>query len=243
MKKTLLYSILALGLIAASVGGYVYYIINVKTYDTADKKVTEITEKEYDIKLPSDSASTDEPVPPAENTSTDSDDPSTDSESNSDQGSSVSSTGNKTDSTTASTSIQPTTATTTSSNNHSQPKAQKVTVQQIKNNYRPVFESLESQANGRLSSLLGHAESEYRSKKANGEKVRIGYFVSKYKSAAENLEAKTDQTFNTIYSALKNDLKKNGFDPKKHAAEFKTKYENEKEARKDSLYAKVKERL
>jgi ABC-type cobalt transport system substrate-binding protein len=236
MKKTILYSILAMGLIAASVGGYVYYIINVKTYDTADKKVTEITEEEFKIDLPSDSATTDEPVPPSENTSTDSDDSSPDSSSN--QEPSASSTENKPESATAST--QPTS--TTNPNNHSQPKPKKVTVQQIKNNYRPVFQSLQTQANGRLSALVGHAESEYSTKKANGEKIRIGYFVSKYKSAGENLEAKTDQAFNTIYSALKNDLKKNGFDTK-HAAEFKTQYDNEKEARRDSLYSQVKERL
>jgi ABC-type cobalt transport system substrate-binding protein len=238
MKKTLLYSILALGLIAASVGGYVYYIINMKTYDTADKKVTEITEEEYKIDLPSDSATTDAPVPPSENTSTDNDDPSTDSESKSNQEPSASSTENEPENATAST--QPTSS--TSPNNHSQPKPKKVTVQQIKNNYRPVFQSLQTQANGRLSALVGHAESEYSTKKANGEKIRIGYFVSKYKSAGENLEAKTDQTFNTIYSALKNDLKRNGFDTK-HAAEFKTQYENEKEARRNSLYSQVKDRL
>jgi ABC-type cobalt transport system substrate-binding protein len=236
MKKTILYSILAIGLIAASVGGYVYYIINVKTYDTADKKVTEITEEEFKIDLPSDSATTDEPVPPSENISTDSDDSSPDSSSN--QEPSASSTENKPESATAST--QPTS--TTNPNNHSQPKPKKVTVQQIKNNYRPVFQSLQTQANGRLSALIGHAESEYSTKKANGEKIRIGYFVSKYKSAGENLEAKTDQAFNTIYSTLKNDLKRNGFDTK-HAAEFKTQYDNEKEARRDSLYSQVKERL
>jgi ABC-type cobalt transport system substrate-binding protein len=236
MKKNILYSILAMGLIAASVGGYVYYIINVKTYDTADKKVTEITEEEFKIDLPSDSATKDEPVPPSENTLTDSDDSSPDSSSN--QEPSASSTENKPESATAST--QPTS--TTNPNNHSQPKPKKVTVQQIKNNYRPVFQSLQTQANGRLSALVGHAESEYSTKKANGEKIRIGYFVSKYKSAGENLEAKTDQAFNTIYSALKNDLNRNGFDTK-HAAEFKTQYDNEKEARRDSLYSQVKERL
>jgi hypothetical protein len=73
MKKTLLYSVLALGLIAASVGGYVYYIINVKTYNTADKKVSEITEEEYKIDLPNDKPAAKKPVPPSNNVSLDSD--------------------------------------------------------------------------------------------------------------------------------------------------------------------------
>jgi hypothetical protein len=231
MRKTLLYSLLALGLIGASVGGYVYYIINVKTYNTADKKVAEITEEQYKLDLPGDHSATDGPVPPSDDTPADSHD-------SQNQEPSASSTGDGTEINTA------VTNTNSSSNlhNHSQPKPKKVTVQQIKNNYRPVFESLQSQANSRLSTLIGHAESEYHTKKANGEKVRVGYFVSKYKSAGENLEANTDQAFNIIYSALQQDLKKNGFKAKE-ASEFKTKYENEKDALRDSLFSKVKERL
>jgi ABC-type cobalt transport system substrate-binding protein len=233
MKKTLLYSVLALGLIGASVGGYVYYIVNVKTYNTADKKVSEITEEEYNIDLPNGNPAAKDPVPPSENVSTDSD-ASQAQESTAQEPSA--SKGNKTES-------QPVAIKASSNpNSHSPAPSQKVTVQQIKNEYRPVFESLQEQANGRLDSLVGHAESEYHTKKASGEKVRVGYFVSKYKSAGETLEANTDKTFNIIYSALQSDLKKNGYKPNE-ANEFKDQYESEKDALRDLLFSKVKERL
>jgi ABC-type cobalt transport system substrate-binding protein len=127
-------------------------------------------------------------------------------------------------------------------NSHSQASSQKVTVQQIKNEYRPVFESLQEQANGRLNTLVGHAESEYHAKKASGEKIRVGYFISKYKSAGESLEANTDKVFNIVYSALQRDLKKNGYKANE-AKEFKNQYETEKDALRDILFSKVKERL
>ncbi|MGM0805733.1 MAG: hypothetical protein ACQET8_13390 [Bacillota bacterium] len=237
MKKTLLYSLLALCIIAAGVGGYVYYIINVKTYDTADKKVSEITKKEYDIDLPSvtptsgtDEAPTPEDASPDNNDSKQANEPSASSE-------------NKSGTTASGTETKKSKASVASnSNNHSQSPSKKVTVQQIKNAYRPAFESLQVQASGRLNSLVGHAESEYQTKKANGEKIRYGYFVAKYKSAGENLEGNTDQAFNTIYSALQRDLKRNGFQSQS-ASEFKKQYENEKGALRDSLLAKVKDRL
>lgn len=230
MKKTLLYSALSLSIIVAGVGGYVYYIINVKTYNTADKKVSEITEEDYNIDLPNDKPAAKDTVPPSDNISLDSDASET-------QEPSASSKENKTEN-------QPTAEIKSSSNpnSHSPSKSKKVTVQQIKNQYRPVFESLQEQANGRLNLLIGHAESEYHTKKANGEKIRVGYFVSKYKSAGETLEANTDKTFNIIYSSLQSDLKKNGYKANE-ANEFKDQYETEKDALRDSLISKVKERL
>ncbi|WP_137792064.1 hypothetical protein [Bacillus sp. E(2018)] len=237
MKKTLLYSLLGLCIIAAGVGGYVYYIINVKTYDTADKKVSEITKKEYDIDLPSVTpASGKDDAPVSEDASPDNNDSNQATEHSASSENESGKTASGTDPKKSKVSGA------SNSNSHSQSPSKKVTVQQIKNAYRPAFESLQVQASGRLNSLVGHAESEYQTKKANGEKIRYGYFVAKYKSAGENLEGNTDQAFNTIYSALQRDLKRNGFQSQS-ASEFKKQYENEKGALRDSLLSKVKDRL
>jgi hypothetical protein len=56
------------------------------------------------------------------------------------------------------------------------PTPPKVTAESIKAKYRPVFESLQSQANGQLDALVGAAISEYKTKQANGESISYSYF-------------------------------------------------------------------
>ena len=77
---------------------------------------------------------------------------------------------------------------------------QKPTVTSIKQKYAPMFENLQSQADGKLNALTERAKKEYSDKKDNGEKIDFGYFYNKYAGAAKGLEAQTTQ-FSTASSA------------------------------------------
>ncbi len=125
---------------------------------------------------------------------------------------------------------------------NSQSSKPKVTVETIKEKYRPSFESLESQADGKINALAGHAISEYKEKKANGEKISVNYFLTKYKTAGEALEAKMDQAFEQLYGALQKELKANGFSPDE-AADIRSSYEAGKKERKNALLSSALDKL
>lgn len=122
------------------------------------------------------------------------------------------------------------------------PSPPKVTAESIKAKYRPVFESLQSQANGKLDALVGAAISEYKTKQANGESISYSYFYQKYSSAGRALEGKTDAAFYYIYGALESELKKHGYDASQ-AADFKQQYAAAKKAREASLLGIAKQGL
>lgn len=125
---------------------------------------------------------------------------------------------------------------------NSQSSKSKVTVETIKEKYRPSFDSLESQADGKINALAGHALSEYKEKKASGEKISVNYFLTKYKTAGEALEAKTDQAFEQLYGALQKELKANGFSSDE-AADIRSSYEATKKERKNALLSSALDTL
>ncbi|KGX91267.1 hypothetical protein [Pontibacillus marinus] len=114
------------------------------------------------------------------------------------------------------------------------------TVEDIKNRYRPSFQALQDQALAKLNNLVTYAYDEYKRKKKSGEKVSYGYFFKKYKSAAKELEAKTDATFQRLYSSLQQDLVENGFS-KQDASDVKEYYKQRKESRESQMLSKVLE--
>lgn len=118
------------------------------------------------------------------------------------------------------------------------PVTSTATVASIKGKYTPVFQGLESQADGKINALIGRAKSEYQTKQANGESVNYAYFYNKYMGAATSLEAGTDSIFNGVLAAVETDLAANGFD-KSYAQSFKSEYEATKEARRSSIIDKA----
>lgn len=121
------------------------------------------------------------------------------------------------------------------------PVVQTLTVEDIKGKYVPAFESLESQANSKINSLIDKAISEYTTKKQAGEDISYGYLYNKYVSAANELETKTDTAFSSVLTAFQTELKTNGFSSEL-AEEFEQQYENTKEARKSALMKKAMEK-
>lgn len=116
-----------------------------------------------------------------------------------------------------------------------------LSVAEIKGKYTPSFASLQSQANGRIDSLVGRALGEYNEKKNSGESISYGYFYQKYMGAANSLESQTDATFNKLIGALEGELQRNGYD-KSYAQSFRDQYNSEKEARRNSIIKKAMNR-
>ncbi|MDQ1143462.1 hypothetical protein QE429_000289 [Bacillus sp. SORGH_AS 510] len=214
-------------LVLAAGGGTLYYFLNVKEYKTADRKVEKIVKSDYDIQLPDENSTGD----------------STPVESKAIKA-------NQSSSQTVETTISGNSATAVSGNHTSAAatrekqvastvvKPKKLTSAEIIGKYQPVFQNLESQANGKLSSLLSYAISEYQTKKSNGEEVSYFYFYSKYTSAAKSLEASTDSTFYYVYNALVKELRSSGYSA--NAAEpIKNHYLNVKKQRRNSIMSQA----
>lgn len=113
-----------------------------------------------------------------------------------------------------------------------------VTVASIKQKYEPTLADIEGQATSRINGLIGAAQSEYATKKGNGENINYAYFYNKYMGAATELENRTDTVFYAVIGSLKNDLKANKF-AASHVDSFISEYEARKEARKKELISKA----
>jgi ABC-type cobalt transport system substrate-binding protein len=253
MKKVWKYILSILLVIIIAAAGTIYYFLNVKTYDIEDKEIEEIVESDFDIVLPGMEGS----VPPTNDNGNSTDNngetKSNDTKSNSDNSGSNGDTHSPieeekgTDSTDNTQTAGSDKSSTSKPNTDTQPgnttsPPTEVTVKQIKDLYRPVFKSLQSQANGKIDSLVSRAVGEYRAQQSNGESISYSYFYQKYSSAGRELEAKTDGAFNYIYNALEDELKKNGYSTS-HAKDFKTQYEASKKERESLLLAKAREAL
>lgn len=213
MKK-LKWILIVLLVIALGVGGYALYLFKFKQYDVADKNVDAVIEEGYEVTLPDGTV-----------VQLDKD------------GNIVKGQGAQKQTTTTEESQTTGKAKTTPPASKTKP-----TVASIKDGYRASFESLESQANAKLNSLLGVAKNEYATKKATGESISVAYFYQKYTGAAAGLEASTDSAFNALYASLQKELEVNGFDSS-YAQSFKDEYEAAKGARKSNLLDKIKGNL
>jgi hypothetical protein len=118
----------------------------------------------------------------------------------------------------------------------------KETAEEIIEKYKPVFQSLESQANSKIDALLSRAIGEYQAKKGSGESISYSYFYQKYNSAGRELESNTDAAFNYVYSVLEKELEVKGFDPGQ-AHTVKTSYYAAKKQREASLINLAKQAL
>jgi ABC-type cobalt transport system substrate-binding protein len=253
MKKVWKYILSFLLVIILATAGTIYYFLNVKTYDIADEEIKEIVESDFDIVLPGEENSL--PSNNDENSNsndsngdTKSNETESDSENSSANGVTSNSIDNKSSESTGNSQTDTNKSdknTTTKPNSNNQPNKNTTptkTVKQIKDLYRPVFKSLQSQANGKVDSLVSRAIGEYRAQQSNGESISYSYFYQKYSSAGKELEAKTDDTFNYIYTALENELKSNGYSTS-HAKDFRDQYEVSKKERESQLLSKAREAL
>ncbi|MEQ6389503.1 hypothetical protein RZN22_09255 [Bacillaceae bacterium S4-13-58] len=111
---------------------------------------------------------------------------------------------------------------------------------EIKMAYAPALESLKTQAEQKLDQLFQKGLEEYRTKKENGESISYLQLLSKYQSAALDLEKNTDSTFQKIYEDLVQKLEENGYD-KKDAEDIQQFYEEYKKDLESSMMKKVEE--
>jgi ABC-type cobalt transport system substrate-binding protein len=239
MKKVWKYILSILLVIILATAGTIYYFLNVKTYETADEEIEDIIESEYDIILPSNE-DTKQVSKGSSNVS--SEQTTTDSNSNQEADTNNNKTEKDNNNTSNSSKDNQGEDSESSSNTEDTTAEEEVTVADIKDRYRPVFESLQSQANGKIDALTSRAFQEYQTQKSKGESISFSYFYQKYSSAGKELEAKTDETFNYIYSALESELKENGYSPS-HANDFREQYAAAKQQREKALLNKAKEAL
>jgi ABC-type cobalt transport system substrate-binding protein len=242
MKKVgkVILSILLIIILAAA--GTIYYFLNVKTYDVADEKVEEIIETEYEIILPDDIEGDDisdvnMPYEGNNNKSGGTEGVSTENANENDFTDDKEINNTPVNSAITSKPVQT-----------KEPKAKTtkdstvVTVKNIKDKFRPVFQSLESQASNKIDAIISLAFGEYQDKKANGELISYSYFYQKYTAAGRDLESKTDSAFEYIYTALEKDLIKYGYSAT-HGKVFREQYEETKKEREAALLNKAKEAL
>lgn len=214
MKK---FALIILVLLLLAGGGTAYYFLKVKTYDLSqDTVLEEITEDEYEIVLPPED------------------------EALSDSAANV--TGEESSAGAGENSSGDASAQTAPDKSQLSKTTTKATPESIIEKFRPSFENLEEQANGKINSLVSRAISEYREQKESGEEISYSYFLTKYKTAGEALEAKTDQAFNTVYTALQQDLKEHGFNPNE-AEDVRTSYEAAKKHRRNAILSAAMEKL
>lgn len=253
MKKGLKIFLAIFVVLLLALGGTAYYFLKVKQYDIADTKVEKITESDYQIELPgidgvgnTDTASAENGAGGAsEKEGNSGNSGSTESDSGDRNGSSNNAAVQKTaDGKKADDGKKAANDTENAGQSGSEQKtdSKEVTAESIKAAYRPVFESLEAQANGKIDGLVAAAYDEYKAKKESGESVSITYFYRKYSAAGKELESKTDETFQYVYNALEKDLQKHGINASE-ATDFKTQYENAKESRQSALLEKAKSAL
>ncbi|WP_226086153.1 hypothetical protein [Mesobacillus sp. S13] len=253
----------AISVVLLAGAGTLYYLLEVKTYETQDEVVKDVVAEEYDIALPGEEGSEDsaveesgEDVAPSDSASENTSAGSATEESEegaSEETTEASTTTGSTASsnTTDGSKSQPATSTdkkvssqagaTESSSNKGNSKP-KPTAEQIAAKYEPSFRELEAQANGKIDALVGHAIGEYVAKKKNGEEVSYFYFYSKYNTAGKILERNTDGAFNYVYKALVKELKDNGYNSSA-AQQYKTAYETAKKQRRAALINKAKAAL
>ncbi len=261
MKKGLKIFLAIFVVLLLALGGTAYYFLKVKQYDIADTKVEKITESDYQIELPgingvgntdtasatigSNSSGENGAGGASEKEGNSGNSGSTESASGDGNGSSNNATSQKiADGKKADDGKKAENGTENAGQSGSEQKTdgKEVTAESIKAAYRPVFESLEAQANGKIDGLVAAAYDEYKAKKESGESVSITYFYRKYSAAGKELESKTDETFQYVYNALEKDLQKHGINVSE-ATDFKTQYENAKESRQSALLEKAKSAL
>ncbi|MET3655488.1 hypothetical protein [Sporosarcina psychrophila] len=240
MKKKLKIFLLILLIVLLATAGTLLYFFKFKEYDVADEEVAKIIEDPYTIEMPDGTTitvdangevveSVEPTIPPVtEGTS---------SEGTSTDGSEVK--GTSTDgSKGGGTSSGDKSSSSTTGESNTTETTPKPTVSTIKQKYVPTLENLQSQADSKLNTLVGHAKKEYSDKKASGESISYGYFYNKYVGAANGLEARTDAVFAGVIKGVEKDLVANGYD-KSYAQNLIDDYNAKKKARKDSLLNKA----
>ena len=249
-KKGKVFLLLLLTLLLATAGTLLYFF-KFKEYDVADEEVTQIIEDPYTLEMPDGTTITvdangdvvdldENASAPVVTEGTSTEGTSADAgevKGTSTDGSKVvvtSTDGSKGEGTT---SADKTPSSTTGDSNTTE-TSQKPTVSSIKQKYVTTLENLQSQADNKLNTLVGHAKKEYSDKKADGGSVSYGYFYNKYVGAASGLEARTDAVFAGVIKAVERDLEASGYD-KSYAQSLIDDYDAKKKARKDSLLNKA----
>lgn len=237
MKKWKIF-LICLFVILVGAGSYLYYILEMKEYDTADTQVDEITDKKFEVILPDDSEENTHTSTPKEkitnddtvtqiDTDTITEKPSTTKTEKSNNADETLNKDGKKENNTVSNNKSEGTATNTKNKDET-------VASQITAKYEPSFKDLEAQANSRVDKLVSLAIAEYQAKRKNNEAISYPYFYAKYTSAGRTLESNADTAFEIVYNEYTNELKKNGLESS-YAEKIRSHYEATKKERRNNL--------
>ncbi|QHS23305.1 hypothetical protein GWK91_10240 [Virgibacillus sp. MSP4-1] len=112
------------------------------------------------------------------------------------------------------------------------------TSQSIINKYKGTLLDLKKQVEEKLNQLLEEAHQEYK----QGDSANLPGLYLKYNQAIQELEHKTDESFQEVYQQLQEELKANGYDPDK-AETVKEEYEQIKKETRSVMTERVMEKF
>ncbi|MBB6453643.1 DnaJ-domain-containing protein 1 [Salirhabdus euzebyi] len=115
-------------------------------------------------------------------------------------------------------------------------------VSSIVTKYEDSLTSLKEQVEEKLNVLMEHAFEEYAADKQDDGNVNLPMLYLKYKKAIDDLEEKTDSSFQKIYEQLKEELSSHGYDPSE-ASSIKEEFEQMKEQTKSVMMEKVMDKF
>ncbi|MBU8909005.1 hypothetical protein [Desertibacillus haloalkaliphilus] len=217
MKKAMIITFTVVLLFILIAGGFLYYQVAIKEYETDDEQLNEIFATQFEIEVSGTTVPDTKEKEKGQATKRTDETETTNEENEVNEKQQLSTEGE------AST-VPGTTA------------------EKIQTKYEPAFNQLEDYATNQLDQLINRAVDEYQEKQASDEGISYTYFYSKYKSAADQLEAQIDSHFDEIYTTLKDDLEQHGHQTDK-ASIYKEHYEAEKRARMNGLLQRVAEWL
>ncbi|GAA0484932.1 hypothetical protein GCM10008986_07720 [Salinibacillus aidingensis] len=110
--------------------------------------------------------------------------------------------------------------------------------QSIIDNYKDTLLDLKKHVEEKLNQLLEEAHQEYE----QGDSANLPGLYLKYNQAIQELEQKTDQSFQEVYQRLQEELEDNGYDPDKADA-VKEEYEQIKKETRSVMTERVMEKF
>lgn len=126
----------------------------------------------------------------------------------------------------------------TSTSDTSKDKNKKLTQEEIEQKYESILADIQNSVISELDSLVDSAINEYNELMKKGEGNKISSLYNSYSSAANNLEASTDATVNSVLQSMKADLVSNGYSTESLNS-ISDSYNASKKSMKDSLLSSI----
>ncbi|MTI83701.1 MAG: hypothetical protein FH756_07310 [Firmicutes bacterium] len=113
-------------------------------------------------------------------------------------------------------------------------KGKKVTVSDVRKEYKPIFSDLQQEYEGKLNALINQGLAEYHDYKQNNSNPPLVRLVVKYLKAGHRLEKECDSKFDTLIGQMQQELSQNSL-PQNLVKTAAKEYDREKSHQKNQL--------